>query len=1337
MSEKKKFGEYYLGLDIGTDSVGWAITDVDYNLLEFNRKAMWGIHLFKSGETAEDRRLHRCSRRRLQRRHQRIMLLREIFDEEISDIDPSFYSRLDESNCILEDRKEKQKNTLFNDPIFTDVEYLKKYPTIYHLRKDLMVTKSKPDIRSVYLAIHHILKYRGHFLFDGLSKDSNLPEFDELFNRLLNELYSECNIKFSVSEVLPNIKALFLSKDRTVSDKASELSSLMSAESVAEEAVCQLLAGRTVTLDRLFSDKIYKDLKVRFKGTSFEDSREELEDALGETYFGLLDSMKQIYDWSILKSMLEGFDYLSDAKIDEYEQHKKDLVILKAVLKAHSMKMRGDSSLYREVLKYNVPNNYCAYSGMVKGIKLDSQKTCSQEDFCKYLGSVLKDFDFTKDKFTQDMKKSIDEGTFMPKQTSKDNSVIPNDLHRRELVAILDNVSKFYPFLLETDSDGICVSEKILSLCTFRVPYYVGPLNGFSDRAWAIRKTTDHIYPWNFENVIDIDQSAIGFINKLISYCTYIIGERVLPKRSVLYARFELYNELNNLSINGERISAELKSSIVRDIFEIGKGKKVTVKDLKTYINIKYGEKDVEVMGIVDSVKSSISAELQVRRIVGDSCKNCILEEIISCITIFGDDRKRLKSKLSTDFGDKLSNEEINELSKLKFSKWGRLSEKFLTGIYHTWSDGSSMNIITALEQTNCNLMELLSKKYSYMSQIEKINDAIMPKTKDGKITCDIVKDLYCSPAVKRSICRTLSIIKDVLNITGHSPKKIFIETTRETSDNKKIPDSRKILLEGLYKKCLNANNELVKSLQGTDNARLRGKKIFSYYNQMGKCMYCGKKIDLNDLSNNEICDMDHIWPQSLVMDDSIHNNMVLTCRRCNQDKLATYPIKEDIQKEMHSFWNYLHSNKFMTDEKYKRLTRTSPFTDDERNSFIARQLVETSQSVKAVAKTLEKVFGKSSDIVYVKSGNVSRFRQENKFLKCRNVNDYHHAKDAYLNIVVGNVYDVKFTKNPLNFIKNNDKYNLGKMFDYDVSRDGVNAWIAGEDKTISTVKKYMRRNNILYTRYPYKESGQLYDATLMSKGLGQCPVKKNKSIETYGGYNKISGSYFSLVEHTCKGKVVRTLENVPIMDAFKLSSIEDMNSYFAFKGLINPNVRISCIRMDSVLSVNDFRVTISGRTGNNILYMCAEQLILSIDLYNYCKNLYKFAEAKKGNKEIFDAKDYGISAELNLNLYNELLSKIKVLYGKLSIYRSQLETLDKLYSKFKESAIEIQAGILSEILHIFQCNPVGMNLKALGGPSNAGRILLNKDIANMDSIKLINQSPSGLFEIQTDLKQI
>lgn len=72
------------------------------------------------------------------------------------------------------------------------------------------------------------------------------------------------------------------------------------------------------------------------------------------------------------------------------------------------------------------------------------------------------------------------------------------------------------------------------------------------------------------------------------------------------------------------------------------------------------------------------------------------------------------------------------------------------------------------------------------------------------------------------------------------------------------------------------------------------------------------------------------------------------------------------------------------------------------------------------------------TQIVYVKAPTVSKFRKDFKFLKVREMNDYHHAKDAYLNIVVGNAYFVKFTSNPIHFIKENPgrSYNLKKMFE-------------------------------------------------------------------------------------------------------------------------------------------------------------------------------------------------------------------------------------------------------------------------------------------------------------------
>lgn len=204
--------------------------------------------------------------------------------------------------------------------------------------------------------------------------------------------------------------------------------------------------------------------------------------------------------------------------------------------------------------------------------------------------------------------------------------------------------------------------------------------------------------------------------------------------------------------------------------------------------------------------------------------------------------------------------------------------------------------------------------------------------------------------------------------------------------------------------------------------------------------------------------------------------------------------------------------------------------------ALFLRQLVETRQSTKAVANILKQMLP-DTEIVYVKARIVSNFRQDFKLPKVREINDLHHAKDAYLNIVVGNTYHVKFTQSPVRFIENstNRSYNLKKMFVAGkVSRNGETAWVSGNDGTIVTVRKFMRKNNILVTRRAYEVTGGLFDQQPMKKGKGQVPVKGNderlQNIEKYGGYNKEAGAYFTIVEsEDKKGKKIRSIEYVPV----------------------------------------------------------------------------------------------------------------------------------------------------------------------------------------------------------------
>ena len=89
--------------------------------------------------------------------------------------------------------------------------------------------------------------------------------------------------------------------------------------------------------------------------------------------------------------------------------------------------------------------------------------------------------------------------------------------------------------------------------------------------------------------------------------------------------------------------------------------------------------------------------------------------------------------------------------------------------------------------------------------------------------------------------------------------------------------------------------------------------------------------------------------------------------------------------------------------------------------------------------------------------------------------------KDAYLNIVVGTVYHVKFTRSPANFLREQDnRDSLNRMFDFDVQRGGEVAWKAGE--RIQMVRRMMAKNNILFTRLAATVGGGLFDQMIVKQ---------------------------------------------------------------------------------------------------------------------------------------------------------------------------------------------------------------------------------------------------------------
>ena len=391
--------EYFLGLDMGTGSVGWAVTDNSYEILRLHGKSLWGVRLFESANTAEERRMFRTARRRLDRRNWRIQILQELFAEEIAAVDPGFYLRMKESKYYPEDKRDAKGNcpdlpyALFVDKDFTDKDYHAQFPTIYHLRKALIEGKKEYDIRIVYLAIAHILKNRGHFLSDIDSDNGEnnlnaaLNELFEVWNRVVLGREEQFCAAIQITEIAEILKEK-ISKSR----KKEKIAAVISDGDKRTKELAALITGNTVKFEKLFQVEQFKKLeedKISFAQGNYEEKEKSYEENLGE-YFEIIPMAKTVYDQVILSKILDenSKGYISYAKVAEYEKHKQDLKELKQLIINHGGGKATE--LYHRVFRTpkGKENNYSVYIGntSLNGKKqVLSEKKCSQKDFYDFL----------------------------------------------------------------------------------------------------------------------------------------------------------------------------------------------------------------------------------------------------------------------------------------------------------------------------------------------------------------------------------------------------------------------------------------------------------------------------------------------------------------------------------------------------------------------------------------------------------------------------------------------------------------------------------------------------------------------------------------------------------------------------------------------------------------------------------------------------------------------------------------------------------------------------------------------------------------------------------------
>lgn len=1345
--------KFYLGLDIGTDSVGWAVTDENYNLVRKQGKHLWGARLFPEASDAKTRRTNREARRRLQRRRWRILMLQDLFKDEMNKVDPNFFDRLNNSALLLEDKAENTKAPylLFNDNDFTDKDYGKKYPTIYHLRKEMMETPDKKyDIRQIYLVMAHMIKYRGNFLTEsdvsGEGDTDNVSTLVSGFNDLDNlfrdnvEDGEELDAFNCTEDIARKLITVFQVENRSkyLLDRIIETFGRKDFSSL-QKNLLKLISGSKMQASSLFSrlkeeDEEISKKSIEFDNANYEQTIIDLSQVLSDYEISLIQICNNLYSFRLLINLLKGKHYISDAMVDIYDTHKEQLKTLKDLVRRYNPNEYKNFFVNINGKDGKPMANYVNYIGLTcsnKKKKIRLPHKTSQEDFYKAIKALLPFDKLDEDYPEEDKKKfkeileAIEGKKYLLRQNSKENGVFPYQLNKDEMERIIENQKKYYPFLGDTSSDYINPSKqspKLVSLLEFKIPYYVGPLSnkmGETKNFWMERKQDGKITPWNFHDIVDEEKTAEGFIERMKNPCTYLIGETTLPKNSLLYSKFMLLNEINNWQINGEPIDKEAKEYLIENLY-MKSSRTPSVKNIVDLLKQKFKQTDSKTIALTTKTGKELSSEdihANLKPFVdmanpkgfGSAFYNSpdkyeLAEQVIFIITMFED--KNLKYKKLKAL--KLSDEQVKYFMGLKYADWGKLSKKLLNVlktelVNQQTGEVLEYTIIDIMREEPLNLMEILEtndSEYTFREQVSELNQEASPDRED------LIENSYASPAMKRSVRQTFKIIdelKHILHIDHFDT--FFVECTRRKEDSKRTKSRKKQLQEMLKDINLQdivGENDLATTLENKSEADLKKKKLFLYYMQLGRSPYSGEKIEISRLDQDY--DIDHIIPQAKLKDDSFLN-IVLVEKKLNNLKQDTYPIPSNVLTEKGRDWVKKLNDKCkkkdgsflsMPDEKMRRILRSQnkPLTDEELVGFVNRQLTMTDQSVKAVCEILRET-EKESKIVFSKASNVSEFRNVFGLPKCREINDFHHANDAYLNIVVGNVYDKVFTSRFTTKLfrehfddNRNWKIDVKNFFKRDeyafnIIDAGRCVWKAkhyqDSDKqkedpnskgTIDIVRKTMSWNDPMVTQMLFTQSAKQgffnkisihsakdADAAFPLKNPSPESKEYKRNInfatkdwkEKYGGYSDLSAPYFMLVESDGKKGAKRyTLENIP---SIYLAGIKDESEKLAFleeyNGLKHPKIILDKLLIRTVIELpyqdGKVRVGISGKSGTSVTFVNLSEIAFSdITMVCYFKQISKIlginnpAAMKVDEKTLADKEQF-ISGAIVVNKENNL----------------------------------------------------------------------------------------------------
>ncbi|MBZ9692414.1 type II CRISPR RNA-guided endonuclease Cas9 [Clostridium sp. M14] len=552
------------------------------------------------------------------------------------------------------------------------------------------------------------------------------------------------------------------------------------------------------------------------------------------------------------------------------------------------------------------------------------------------------------------------------------NALIPTSAYEKECRAILKKQSEYYEQITNE------LIEEFIEILKSKREYFVGPGNEKNRSDYGIYRTNGE----TLKNLFEI----------LVGKCTIYKDEYRAARFSYTAQLFNILNDLNNISIDNEKLTYEQKVKIINKVLS-----SKTVNMMK--IISKVTGKQVELISGYRINKDgkpefhSFSSYRYVMNKLNDAGEDTskitseIYDEISKVLTLETEvSRKKGQLELKVPL---LNKDEIKLLSEIKntyFDGWHSLSIKAMN------------EIIDELFHTSKNQMEIFTERGMLKSNLEMYKG--MKNVPENIIDKEIL-----SPIAKRSIRQSLKIVNRIRDLYGELDS-IVVEMAREVTTDPKVIEKEQ---RGNEKEKEAALNEALSEFSFDINklSFSQRKKIRLWYQQEGKCVYTHKPIKISDLLyNNEMFDIDHIIPKSISFDDSM-SNKILCYSKANRDKGNTTPfrylsrINGDITyEEFKDFILLLYKNNKINRKKKELLLFEEDIQKiDVIRGFINRNLVDTRYATKVVLNTLQNYFKANNEqtkIYTVKGSFTNSIRKKWELRKNRSLYK-NHAEDAII----------------------------------------------------------------------------------------------------------------------------------------------------------------------------------------------------------------------------------------------------------------------------------------------------------------------------------------------------